>query len=74
MNVDTLSLTPDSEPPTRSARWCPSCCRWMTELRGRLRCVCGAAVVRPGYQSRHREPGELRPGVVAEFADPRDQC
>jgi hypothetical protein len=41
-------------------------------MRGRRRCVCGAAVVR---QTRHERPvpGELRPGVIAEFDDPRDR-
>lgn len=72
--MDLDSLTPEGEPPTRGARWCPSCRMWVTQLNGRLRCFCGAAVVRPGYRPRHREPGELRPGVVAEFEDPRDRA
>lgn len=67
------SLTPDGHPPCPSARWCPSCCRWMlrAEIRGRRRCRCGAAVVRQTRGERSL-PGELRPGIVAEFADPRD--
>jgi hypothetical protein len=73
VKVDTLELTPDSDPPTRHARWCPACREWVTHCRGRLRCWCGTAVVRPAWQPRHREPGVLRPGVVAEFADPRDR-
>jgi hypothetical protein len=73
MKPDTLDLTPDGEPPTRSHRWCPSCRMWVTHLNGSRRCWCGAAVVRQGFRSRHREPGELRPGVVAEFTDPRDR-
>lgn len=64
-------LTPDGDPPSRGARWCPSCREWRTELRGRRRCLCGTAVVRQPFQSKPKA-GELRPGVVAEFADPRD--
>jgi hypothetical protein len=66
-------LTPESDPPSRSARWCPTCRLWLTELCGRRRCrFCGAAVVRPAFRSKTKA-GELRPGVVAEFADPRDR-
>jgi hypothetical protein len=68
------SLTPASEPPNRSARWCPGCEAWIdrTELRGRRRCACGAAVVRQTRGDRSL-PGELRPGVVAMWADPRER-
>jgi hypothetical protein len=67
------SLTPEGKPPNGSARWCPDCCRWIDriELRGRRRCVCGAAVVRQTRGERSLT-NELRPGVVAEFEDPRD--
>jgi tRNA(Ile2) C34 agmatinyltransferase TiaS len=68
--VDALSLTPDGEPPTRSARWCPTCRRWL-ERSGRRCAKCGTAVVRPARRVRHQK-GELRPGVIAEFEDPRD--
>jgi hypothetical protein len=74
MKHDAMDLTPEGEPPTVWARWCPSCRLWVTHINGRRRCWCGAAVVRLGYRPRHREPGELRPGVVAEFDDPRDQA
>ena len=68
-----LTLTPIGLPPNRSARWCPSCCAWIERgvLRGRRRCGCGAAVVRQGLRTK-AQPNELRPGVVAEFTDPRD--
>jgi len=74
MNPDGMDLTPEGDPPTRTARWCPSCRMWVEYLSGRRRCFCGAAVLRPAYRSRRpRERGELRPGVVAEFEDPRDR-
>jgi hypothetical protein len=74
VKVDALVLTPDGEPPSRGARWCPSCHVWIesAELRGRRRCWCGTAVVRPAFVSKLKA-GELRPGIVAEFADPRDR-
>ncbi len=67
------SLTPDGNPPDKSARWCPVCCQWIDrqEIRGRRRCPCGAAVVRQTRGERSL-PGELRPGVLPEFIDPRD--
>jgi hypothetical protein len=65
------SLTPVGEPPDRSARWCPSCRAWRARgvLRGRRRCLCGAAVVRQTRPAFHTAPGELRPGVVPEWTD-----
>jgi len=71
-DVSPVNLQPMGDPPDRSARWCPSCGLWITNLRGRRRCgLCHTAVVRPPFRSRPR-PGELRPGIVAEFDDPRD--
>lgn len=69
------SLTPVGDPPDHSARWCPSCCAWIDRriLRGRRRCFCGAAVVRQTRGGRSI-PGELRPGIAAMFADPRDDA
>lgn len=68
-----MDLNPVGEPPSRSARWCPACQRWIVFQFGRRRCAsCGTAVVRPAKAEQPR-PGELRPGVVAEFADPRDR-
>lgn len=67
-----MDLTPQGEPPSRGARWCPSCAEWVEHLRGRRRCHCGTAVVRQVQVEKPRA-GELRPGVVAEFADPRDR-
>ncbi len=70
-----MDLIPHSDPPSRCARWCPSCLVWLENeaIRGRRRCgTCGSAVVRQGYKSTPR-PGELRPGIIAEFNDPRDQ-
>jgi hypothetical protein len=68
------SLTPISDPPDRSARWCPACGIWITNLRGRRRCrLCHTAVVRPMVHPLRPRPFELRPGVIAEFADPRDR-
>jgi len=29
--------------------------------------------VRPAFKTKAK-PGELRPGIVAEFDDPRDRC
>jgi len=69
--VTLEQLTPDSDPPTRGSRWCPRCRLWY-ELRGRRRCGCGAALVRQPFRTTPKA-GELRPGVVAEFADPRDR-
>ncbi len=67
-----MDLTPIGEPPSRGARWCPSCRCWYGFIGGRRRCgFCGTAVVRPTKPERS-VPGELRPGVVAEFDDPRD--
>jgi len=66
-----MDLTPIGEPPSRSARWCPRCQVWKPHC-GNRRCACGTAVVRPARVERSR-PGELRPGVVGEFADPRDR-
>lgn len=63
-------LTPIGDPPDRSARWCPRHQQW-THQRTR-RCLCGAALVRQARVDRSR-PGELRPGIVAEFHDPRDR-
>lgn len=72
MKVDTLELTPEGTPPSRFARWCPSCRCWL-EHTGCRRCFyCGAAVVRQPKIVKLKA-GELRPGVVAEFADPRDR-
>lgn len=69
-----MDLTPVGEPPSRSARWCPRCQVWDTQARGRRRCVlCGAALIRPMVRERKPKPWELRPGVVAEFSDPRDR-
>lgn len=68
-----MDLTPIGEPPSRSARWCPRCQCWYPYAGGRRRCaVCAAAFVRPTKVEEPR-PGELRPGVVAEFADIRDR-
>jgi hypothetical protein len=68
-----MILTPVGDAPDRSARWCPSCTVWITGLRGRRRCgLCGTAVVRQPFQYKLKS-GELRPGIVAEFADPRDR-
>lgn len=68
-----LTLTPDGIPPTRFARWCPGCCCWYTHT-GRTRCtVCRAALVRQRSRPDRPMAGELRPGVVAEFADVRDR-
>lgn len=74
MKVDAMTLTPTSAPPNASARWCPSCGRWIErqEIRGRRRCHCGAAVVRQTFRERS-VPGQLRPGIIAEFSDPRDR-
>jgi hypothetical protein len=67
-----VSLTPIGDPPSRHARWCPACQLWLEHTRSR-RCVCGAAVVRQPYRARVRpQAGELRPGIVGEFEDPRD--
>jgi hypothetical protein len=69
-----MNLTPPTDPPTRSARWCPSCCAWWlaVQARGRRRCpVCRAALVRQMPMPTPR-PGELRPGIIAQFNDPRD--
>lgn len=69
-----MDLIPHSDPPSRFARWCPACLVWLEPIqrRGRRRCgMCGSAVVRQGFQSKPR-PGELRPGIIAEFNDPRD--
>jgi hypothetical protein len=66
-------LTPDSDPPSRSARWCPACRGWLL-TQGRRRCpTCHTAVVRPMKIPPKPKPGELRPGIIAEFADPRDR-
>ncbi len=68
-----LSLSPIGVPPTSSARWCPRCREWKTHTGARRCHVCGAAVVR---QTRIPKalPNELRPGVDAEFLDPRDRA
>ncbi len=69
-----MDLTPLTAPPSRGARWCPSCCAWWlaVDARGRRRCpVCRAALVREMPTPKPR-PGELRPGIIAEFNDPRD--
>jgi len=65
-------LTPDSDPPSRFSRWCPRCRLWYEHLR-RRRCGCGAALVRPMKSPPKPKPGELRPGIIAEFDDPRDR-
>lgn len=66
-------LTPIGDPPTRSARWCPKCHCWVVFQFGRRRCqACGTAVVRP-VKAEKPKLGELRPGIIAEFADPRDR-
>ena len=67
-----LNLLPDGLPPTRWARWCPRCCVWKSTCGSRRCLECGCAVVRPARYERRRA-GELRPGVVAEFEDPRDE-
>lgn len=69
-----LTLTPIGDPPNVSARWCPQCCHWIErrQMRGRRRCLCGAAVIRQTRSEKPR-PGELRPGIIAEFSDPRDR-
>lgn len=69
-----MDLTPLGEPPYRGSRWCPSCCCWWHRhsKRPRRRCViCHTALVRSMPLRTPRE-GELRPGIVAEFRDPRD--
>jgi hypothetical protein len=69
-----MDLIPHSGPPSRFARWCPSCLVWLEPMvwRGRRRCpTCGSALVRPSLPVKPR-PGELRPGIIAEFNDPRD--
>jgi hypothetical protein len=66
------SLTPTSDAPSRSARWCPRCRAWI-EAHGKRRCeTCGTAVVRQ-LKAEKSIPGELRPGVAPEFDDERDQ-
>lgn len=68
-----MDLNPEGEPPSRSARWCPSCRVWIVFQCGRRRCAaCGTAVVRPAKPEKLK-PGELRPGIIAEFDDPRDR-
>jgi hypothetical protein len=74
MTTRGINLTPSTDPPSRSARWCPSCCVWWLAIhaRGRRRCpVCRAALVRQMPMPKPR-PGELRPGIIAQFNDPRD--
>jgi hypothetical protein len=67
-----MDLNPVGEPPTRFARWCPYCQQWKTHT-GARRCVdCGTAVIRQTKVEKPK-PGELRPGVIAEFDDPRDR-
>lgn len=66
-----MDLTPIGTPPSRFARWCPRCCAWL-EHTGARRCLCGTALVRQGKAEKPR-PGELRPGIVGEFADMRDR-
>jgi hypothetical protein len=73
-----MDLNPVGEPPSYSARWCPSCQRWFDRSAGfgRIgrRCpLCFTALVRQIRDTYRPRPGELRPGVVAEFADPRDK-
>lgn len=68
-------LTPIGEPPTRTARWCPRCQAWV-EGHGRRRCAtCAAALIRPRvrHAATRSTRDELRPGVYAEFDDPRDR-
>jgi hypothetical protein len=65
-------LTPDGNPPSRFARWCPACRSWYTHTGSRRCGVCGTALVRQAKIEKPK-PGELRPGIVAEFADPRDR-
>jgi hypothetical protein len=70
--MTTMQLTPDGEPPGRGSRWCPRCQAWIEYAFGRRRCAsCGTALIRP-MRPRTPKPGELRPGVIAEFDDPRD--
>jgi hypothetical protein len=71
MSTTFEQLAPDGDPPSRGSRWCPRCRCWYEHLR-RRRCGCGAALVRPMARQPKPRPGELRPGVVAEFNDPRD--
>lgn len=71
-----MDLNPIGEPPSRGARWCPSCQGWLDsrEHRGRRRCDrCYTALVRPMKIPPKPKAGELRPGTIAEFADPRDR-
>ena len=73
-----MDLTPIGEPPFRGSRWCPMCRRWI-DACGVRRCPdCHTAVVRPPYLGLRElvvkpKPGELRPGIIAQFDDPRDR-
>ena len=69
---DALTLTPVGAPPSRGDRWCPRCTTWIA-ARGRRRCpTCLAALVRAAPAPPKLRPGELRPGVIEQFRDPRD--
>jgi len=63
-----IDLTPIGEPPSRCARWCPQCCCWWTHVRRRRCPACRAAVVRQ-RPLRIPRPGELRPGIVAQWSE-----
>lgn len=74
--MSATDLNPIGEPPSRGARWCPRCRGWLEswQHQGRRRCEsCGTALVRPMVRQPTPKPGELRPGIVAEFLDPRDR-
>lgn len=73
-----MDLNPIGEPSSPGDRWCPSCQGWFAswQHQGRRRCeCCGTALVRPmkADPPTRPRPFELRPGVIAEFADPRDR-
>lgn len=69
-----MDLNPIGEPPSRFARWCPSCRAWFTHTGVRRCAVCQTALVRQTKPETIAppKPWELRPGVVAEFTDRRD--
>jgi hypothetical protein len=72
-----MDLNPIGQPPSRGARWCPACQRWFERLAGCRTLgsrgpICAYALVRP-TKCDAPKPNELRPGVVAEFDDPRDR-
>ena len=68
-----MTLTPDGPPPERWGwGWCPRHAQWVPTSGSRLCNYCRTPLVRLP-RPEGSLPGELRPGIVGEFADPRDR-